>query len=56
MALYALIPFHDFLRVDLQLLVGIHHYAEQTGICLKRYKENNTLVNSITNHFDCISP
>lgn len=39
MALYALIPFHDLLRVDLQLLVWIHHNAEQAGVCLNEEQE-----------------
>lgn len=35
MALYALIPFHYLFGIDGQLLVGIDHDAEKTGICLK---------------------
>jgi hypothetical protein len=38
MPLDALIPLHDLLRVDRQLLVGIHHHAEETGVCLQGKK------------------
>lgn len=52
MALYALVPLHDLLRVDGQLLVRIDHHAEQAGICLRRGKwrwggDEGRLVHSI---------
>lgn len=34
-ALYALVPLHDLLRVDGQLLVGVDHDAEEAGVCLE---------------------
>lgn len=48
MAFYALIPFHDLLRVDLKLLVWIHHYAEQAGICLEKKK---ILIKNVQGYF-----
>lgn len=39
MPLYPLIPFHDLFRVDGQLLVGIHHHAEEAGVCLWEKRE-----------------
>lgn len=34
-SLYALVPFHDLLRVDWQLLVRIDDHAEESGVCLR---------------------
>lgn len=38
-ALYALVPLHDFLGVDGQLGVRIDHHTEETGICLREVRE-----------------
>lgn len=32
----AFIPLHNLFRIDRQLLVGVHHHAEKTGVCLEQ--------------------
>lgn len=36
MTLYALVSFHDFLRIDWKFFVRIYDDTKQAGVCLKR--------------------
>jgi len=40
-SLDAFVPFHDLLCVYRQSLVGIHHDAEEAGVCLQQRKDDS---------------
>lgn len=39
MSFYALVSFHNFLRVNWQLFIRINDHTEQAGVCLENEKE-----------------
>lgn len=45
MSFDAFIPLHDFLRIDGQLLVRVHHHAEEARVSLRKKREEINKLN-----------